>query len=68
MDYNTGVPKGENPMTKLDMLMAREELLKQVEFIIDDELPNVHPSQRYNVILGVCDAICEQFPAALQVN
>ena len=50
-------------MTKLDLLTAREELLKQVEFIIDDELPNVHSSQRYNVILGVCDAICEQFPA-----
>ena len=50
-------------MTTLEMLMAREELLRQVEFIIDDELPNVHSSQRYNVILGVCDAICKQFPA-----
>ena len=50
-------------MNQLDLLMAREELLRQVEFIIDDELPNVHPSQRYNVILGVCDAIWKNFPA-----
>ena len=51
-------------MTKLDMLMAREELLKQVEFTVDGELDGIVSNElRYELIRRLCDKVCEQFPA-----
>ena len=51
-------------MTKLEMLMAREELLKQVECTVDAELDGiVSDALRYQVIRRVCDKVCENFPA-----
>ena len=51
-------------MTKLEMLMAREELLKQVEYTVDAELDGiVSDALRYQVIRRVCDKVCENFPA-----
>ena len=50
-------------MTKLDMLMAREELLRQIEFVVDNELTYVHECHRADLIWKLCDKVCEQFPA-----
>ena len=64
MGYDTYVTKGENPMTTLDMLMAREELLRQVEFTVDGELDGiVSDALRYELIRRLSDKVCEQFPA-----
>jgi hypothetical protein len=50
-------------MTMLEMLMAREELLKQVEFTIDAELDGIiSPELRYEVIRRLCDKVCQSFP------
>ena len=50
-------------MDRLELLMNREELLRQVEFIVDDELSYVHESHRYNLILALSEKVCEAFPA-----
>ena len=46
-----------------EMLMNREELLRQVELIVDEELTYVHESHRYNLILALSEKVCEAFPA-----
>ena len=52
-------------MTKLELLMAREELLKQVEYTVDAELDGiVSDALRYQVIRRVCDKVCEAYPAS----
>ena len=50
-------------MTKLEMLMSREELLKQIELVVDDELTYVHECHRANLIWKLADKVCENFPA-----
>lgn len=50
-------------MSTLDMLMAREELLNQIEYTIDGELSFMPPSERYELIRELCDKVCEAFPA-----
>ena len=50
-------------MTKIEMLMAREELLKQIELVVDDELTYVHECHRAHLIWKLADKVCENFPA-----
>ena len=50
-------------MTTLDMLMAREELLRQIELVVDDELTYVHECHRADLIWKLADKVCTSFPA-----
>ena len=52
-------------MTTLELLMAREELLNQIEFTIDGELDGIVSNElRYELIRRVCDKVCEAYPAS----
>ena len=46
-----------------EMLMNREELLRQIEFVVDFELPELHESRRADLIWKLADKVCEAFPA-----
>ena len=50
-------------MTTLDMLMAREGLLNQIEYVIDDQLSFMPPNERYELVRELCDKVTEAFPA-----
>jgi hypothetical protein len=50
-------------MTKLDMLMARETLLNEIEFTVDAELDGIISNElRYELIRRLADKVCEAFP------
>jgi hypothetical protein len=50
-------------MTMLEMLMARETVLREVELTVDAELDGiVSPELRYELIRRLCDKVCESFP------
>ncbi len=46
-----------------EMLMNREELLRQIEFVVDFELPELHTCRRADLIWKLADKVCEAFPA-----
>ena len=51
-------------MTTLDMLMARETVLREIELTVDAELDGiVSNALRYELIRRLCDKVCENFPA-----
>jgi hypothetical protein len=50
-------------MTNLEMLMARETVLREVEFTVDAELEGIVSDElRYELIRRLCDKVCESFP------
>jgi len=50
-------------MTKLDMLMAREEVLREIELTVDGELDGiVSDALRYELVRRLADKVCEAFP------
>ena len=50
-------------MTMMEMLMARETLMNEIEFTIDGELDGIiSPELRYEVIRRLCDKVCQSFP------
>ena len=52
-------------MTKLEMLMARETVLTEIELTVDAELDGiVSDSLRYELIRRLCDKVCESFPVS----
>ncbi len=50
-------------MDRLELLMNREELLRQIEFVVDFELPELHTCRRADLIWKLADKVCEAFPA-----
>ena len=51
-------------MTKLEMLMARETLLNEIELTVDGELDGIVSDElRYELIRRLCDKVCESYPA-----
>ena len=52
-------------MNKLDMLMARETVLREIEMTVDNELDGIVSDElRYELIRRLCDKVCESYPAA----
>jgi hypothetical protein len=50
-------------MTMMEMLMARETVLREVELTVDAELDGiVSDALRYELIRRLCDKVCESFP------
>ena len=51
-------------MNKLDMLMARETVLREIEMTVDNELDGIVSDKlRYELIRRLCDKVCESYPA-----
>ena len=50
-------------MSKLEMLMARETLLNEIEYTVDGELDGIVSDElRYELIRRLCDKVCEIYP------
>jgi hypothetical protein len=50
-------------MTMMEMLMARETVLREVELTVDAELDGiVSDALRYELIRRLSDKVCESFP------
>ena len=52
-------------MTKLEMLMARETVLREIELTVDAELDGIVSNElRYQLIRRLCDKVCDSYPAS----
>ena len=50
-------------MNNLDMLMAREQLMIDIEGIVESELDSIVSKKLSNeIVKRLCDAVCEHFP------
>ena len=47
-------------MDRLEMLMAREQLMEDIITIVEAQLPDQNVGQLEQLL---CDAVCEHFPA-----
>ena len=47
----------------LETLKSRANLLRQIEIVVDSELPYVDTKDRYHLVLKLADKVTEAFPA-----
>ena len=50
-------------MTNLEILMARETVMREIELTVDNELDGIVSDElRYELIRRLCDKVCQSYP------